>query len=129
MLIDSCEIDIRDPLLHLIALVGGNSSAVVRISTGIYEIGHFGCSDFLKTFERYPQFDNYFDSCGVCDYWEQIIKACPEISESEKRKFLITLTPVIKAEQPQITVGVGINGVNILAIMIRNVNICMMKKI
>ena len=52
----------------------------------------------LKDFNHYPEFEN-IGSYGVCDHLQQILDKCPELQQSTDRHFVVTLTPVVKANQ------------------------------
>lgn len=86
-----------DLFLGMISYLNGSGSTK-EIANGIYEIGHFGGSHFLPGYERYPELS--VEPYGVCDSYEQIIEACPELS-AEGRAFVITLTPVYRNNQPK----------------------------
>ena len=68
-----------------------------RLLSGMYIVGHFGSSAFLRNYEPYPE-DLSISPYGVCDNDAQIEFNCPELITS-KRKFVVTLTPVEKAKQ------------------------------
>ena len=76
-----------------------------RIQQGIYEIYHFGSSDFLSFDNGYYRWDTEdtrllsIDVYGVCDSIEQIIKQCPELQDPI-RQFVITVTPIIRKDEP-----------------------------
>ncbi len=103
MLIDEPRVirDSADPILMLI----GDRKEPIRIQQGIYEIGHFGSSAFLRDYEHYPElFDedagedpadrwNYPGSYGVCDSVENLLAKIPLLAES-KRQFVITVKTV-----------------------------------
>ena len=97
MLIDENSILYPNPMLALIGSINGNGDSNRKIQTGIYEITHFGSSSFLEDYESYP--DLSINSYGVCDDYQQILDQCPELQD-ENRKFVITLTAIIKALQP-----------------------------
>ena len=86
-----------DQIGAIIAITNGNDPHAKEIRTGVYEIGHFGSSCFLPGYEQYP-IDLSVGPYGVCDDAEQLLEACPEL-EAEGREFVITLTPVLKANQ------------------------------
>lgn len=71
---------------------------VSQISAGIYEIDHFGSSDFLEGYKEYP--DVGVGPYGICDNPQQILTAYPEL-EKAGRNFVITLTRIKRSEQPQ----------------------------
>ena len=98
MLVDDLRVFRKDPILELIAGLDNGGNAKKQIATGIYQIGHFGSSSFLPGYEGYIE-NLSISSYGVCDNYHQILKQCPEL-ELSNRKFLITLTPVVKANEP-----------------------------
>lgn len=102
MLIDHVEsvTFTNDPILNLTASVNKNSIHAKKIDIGVYEIGHFGSSHILPSFEHYPDLEN-IECYGVCDNVEQIFEKEPMLTTSH-RKFLITLTKVMKATQSPI---------------------------
>ena len=83
-----------------------------------YEINHFSFDVMLppalKEWDNradwaeestpcYPKLLNYkgesFPNGGVCDDLAQIFEQCPEIVRDEERKFIISLTPIVRADQ------------------------------
>ena len=100
MLVSCSQIIIGDPILNCIA--GGRQSK--ELQKGIYEIHHFGSSDFPRGYEQYPDFDQiegidlYRGCYGVCDSVENLLQVYMELQTSD-REFTVTLTPIIKAEQ------------------------------
>ena len=70
------------------------------IAEGVQQIGGFGSSASYPQYEHYPDFEEYFGPYGVCDNYQQIIEKCPEISESQDREFMITLTEIKKSDEP-----------------------------
>jgi len=97
MLVDEDMIMIPNPILSLVSSVGGRETKTKRIREGIYEIGHFGSSNFLRGYEDYPELS--IESYGVCDNLEQILEQCPELS-CEVRQFVITMTLLEKSAEP-----------------------------
>lgn len=100
MLIDEPAVLIaaRDPILTLIAGLNGNNPKPTPLIKGVYEIGHFGSSDFLRGFyEQYPnlcQDDEPYIGCyGVCDDISNLLDRCPLLVESS-RQFVVTFTRV-----------------------------------
>lgn len=93
MLVDEPMVLIQNPILAIIA----NGKKNRRIETGCYQIGHFGCSNFLVGYKQYPVLSirNY----GVCDSLEQLKAKCSDLFDPY-RKFVVTLTEVKKDEQP-----------------------------
>ena len=85
-------------MLALIARINGNSGDAKEIKTGIYEIGHFGSSDFLRGYEEYPELS--VGPYGVCDSVEQLLAACPELESDPSRKFVVTVNRLTRESQP-----------------------------
>jgi hypothetical protein len=99
MLIDEPRVLVRDPILEMIGSANGNRQSS-RLQQGIYQITHFGSSHFLRDgYEEYPE-DLPVNCYGVCDTVEQLLAACPELEGDPERQFVVTLTPVLKANQP-----------------------------
>jgi hypothetical protein len=96
VLIKEPKIMEADSVLSMIAAINGNSGTAKELSPGIYEIGHFGASDFMSGYNKAPALP--VAAYGVCDNVEQLLQACPELEASE-RKFVITLTSVRKEAQ------------------------------
>ncbi len=105
MLIDEPRVLRRDFLLDIV----GDGKPSTRVSTGVYEVGNYGSSEFLRPgyyrFYDAPQLrdkdDEEFSNYGVCDDVKQIIERCPTIERDPNRKFVITLKAVIADEQPR----------------------------
>lgn len=107
-----------DPIFAMIAAVNGNDPTTREERVGIYRVGHFGSSDFLRGWESYADFaplpvtdampphmrEDAYDgsvsrnSYGVCDSVEQLLAHFPEL-EAPGREFVVTLTEVRKADQ------------------------------
>ena len=103
MLVSNRNAIFTDPILSILA----GSKKTIEIRPGVYEIGHFGGTSFLEDYEHYPEFngsdigievDTYRGPYGVCDNFEQLLAAYPEL-EAEDREFVVTLSPIRKAEQ------------------------------
>ena len=94
MLIQENQILNLSPILEVISC--GKPSR--ELQTGIYEIGHFGMSNWPFGYERGTKLS--IAPYGVCDTVDQILAACPELQADLKRQFVITVTPVVKNEQP-----------------------------
>lgn len=96
----ACDAVLRpDVILDMIS--GGEKAS--EMQTGIYRIGHFGCSNFLPGFEDYPEFgsiddEEYRGPYGVCDSAAQLLEKYPEL-EAPGRSFVVTLKEVKKSEQ------------------------------
>ena len=68
-----------------------------ELRQGVYEIGHFGGTNFMRGYEQYPE--TTVGPYGVCDSVEQLLAACPEL-EDRGREFVVTVTPVCKDDEP-----------------------------
>lgn len=107
-----------DPIFSMIAAVNGNDPSTQEDRVGIYRIGHFGSSHFLRSWEQYPSFDSIpvtdtmpahmkedayegqlsRNAYGVCDSVEQLLAHFPEL-EAPGREFVVTITEVRKENQ------------------------------
>lgn len=96
MLVREIQAMVPDSILAVLALMRGKSSGATEICEGVYEVHHFGSSDFLRGYEQYPEVT--VGPYGVCDDLQQLLDACPEL-EAPGREFVVTLTPVTRAEQ------------------------------
>lgn len=93
MLIDDPSLETcADPILQITA--GGR--AQIHLCLGVYEIFHFGHSNWPPGYEQYP---SGLEPYGVADNVEQIIAANPVLQDPD-RKFVITVTRIKKSEQP-----------------------------
>lgn len=104
MLVDHEPVRRPDLILDLVASVNGRANKTTKLATGVYEIPHFGSSNWpygVKTWkDTLTSEEEELDQYGVCDNWEQILEEYPVVATSPIRCF-ITVTPIIKAEQPQ----------------------------
>jgi hypothetical protein len=102
MLINEPKIYQQDPIYAAIAKALGGSDETIELKNGIYQLGCFGGSSFLGNYEHYPNFDevndDYRGPYGVADDIDQILAKYPELEASD-RKFIVTVTPVVKADQ------------------------------
>lgn len=98
MLRDDASVRIQadnDFLLDIIA--EGRKSETLR--PGIYQMYHFGHSHFLEdSYDGYPT-ELSIECYGVCDSVENLLMKCPELAALADRRFIVTLTPIRKAEQ------------------------------
>lgn len=99
MLINDDQILLGDPILNMVAKMNGNTEPPKLLQQGVYQVGHFGSSDFPRGFNHYPTLSDYFGPYGVCDNVQQILDQCPELEASTDRQFLITVTPIVRANQ------------------------------
>lgn len=91
----------NNPVADMIAEINGNSTTIIRLEKGIYQIGHFNFEHVMTQkldFDKiYPELGGF--SCyGVCDDYKQILEQCEEL-KNEKRKFVVSVTPVEKSNQ------------------------------
>lgn len=97
------EMEVMAPKMNgdiyaIIAMLNGRASGAQEIREGVYEIGHFGGTSFLRGYEHYPS--NLSVHCyGVCDSVDQLLEKCPELVESD-RKFVVTVHTLKKSDQP-----------------------------
>lgn len=91
---------VPDFVLAMVAAVNNRSADTKKLADGVYEIGHFGGTSFLRDFEHYPELKTesgeWFGPYGVCDNYQQILDQCPTLANDENRRFVITLTRVTK---------------------------------
>lgn len=97
MLISEPSMMHTDPILAMIAAINGRSGNTKEVRPGVYEIGHFGSSGFLREYDHYPE--TSVGPYGVCDSVEQLLTACPEL-EAAGREFVVTVTPIRKVDEP-----------------------------
>lgn len=89
----------RDPIFSALAGISGRSASPSEIRPGVYEIGHFGSSHFLRDeYERYPDLPEV-GSYGVCDSIENLLEKAP-VLQQPGRDFVVTLTRVCKDDEP-----------------------------
>lgn len=98
MLIDCPQVSKPDATLAMLAMVNGRGVETKKLATGVYEIGHFGSSRWPSGRALNDDGFEKWGSSGVCDNYEQVIAHHPEVNDPET-KYVITLTPVIKADQ------------------------------
>lgn len=100
MLIDHDSLTTPDPILSMIGKMNGEPETS-RLAQGIYQIGHFGSSDWPKGFKKGWQQEEglSINSYGVCDDHQQVLYQCPELQDPG-REFVLTLTEIRKDTQP-----------------------------
>lgn len=100
MLVDVELKPYRDPIASVIATVNGNSTEVVCLKKGLYQIGHFSFNMEMAvalTFEQeYPDFGSYPDCYGVCDSPDQFCSKFEELLEKDERNLVVSFTHVRK---------------------------------
>lgn len=97
MLIDDPAMYEKDWILMAMAAANGRSPDTVRVAEGVFEVGHFGSSNWPIGFEQFPDLSG--PSYGVCDHYSQIVDAIPELNDPD-RKFAIAITQVRRGDQP-----------------------------
>lgn len=97
MLIHEPSVFIQDPVLSLIAKINGLPEEVIELQEGIYQVGHFGSSNFLEGYNQYPYLP--IGAYGVCDNVDQLLEKCPELT-APGRNFIVAITPVHRDKQP-----------------------------
>lgn len=97
------DVEIRQNFIgSMIAAMNGNSSNVVRLGTGLYQVGHFSldnCIDRELIVNRFPTF-NYEPGSGVCDDPDQFMELYGSILGCEDRWYVVGFTPVYRDSQP-----------------------------
>lgn len=78
-----------DPIL---TFMSGNSSGPQKIREGVYEIGHYGSSDFMRGWDQYADLGEH-NPYGVCDGVDNLLEAMP-VLQDQARQFVVTLTKV-----------------------------------
>jgi len=103
-LVDNPMMLVCDPMLQIIGSELPGSER--HVATGVYEIRHFGGSNYPIT-PHYDIMDDDYDDrelpisdYGVCDHYEQILERCPLLASAEDRRFSIALTLVTRESQP-----------------------------
>jgi hypothetical protein len=91
----------RDPIMMAIASVNGHRRDTARLRKGVYEVGHFGSSDFLRgLYEQYPTLtpdgEPYIGCYGVCDGVDNLLRCIPMLEADQEREFVVTLTKVTR---------------------------------
>lgn len=108
------NLNLRDPILDLIAKINGNSGEVREISRGLYECGHWNFDGLLKNvavIEDYPELDitckvydqeddeeyeTTLNAYGVCDSPAQFkIKVGNKLIHS-KKKYVVSFVHIKK---------------------------------
>lgn len=104
----AADVRTKDPAVKQILELLGNKDTVTELMVGVYTMSGFGGTHMLRDFEHYPEFEpgktaskfeDYRGSYGVCDSLEQLLEVYPELENSD-RKFVVTMSEVIKANQP-----------------------------
>lgn len=81
-----------DPILAMMARMEGKTAGPQKICEGIYEVAHFGSSDFLRDWNSYADLGEH-NSYGVCDDADNLLAAMP-VLQDPARQFVVTLTKV-----------------------------------
>jgi len=80
-----------------------------RIQKGLYLSGmmnfefDFRDSNDVSHEKRFPEISDgdWFGSFGVCDTPEQLMERLPKVVTEGPRKFVISVTPILKEDQPE----------------------------
>jgi hypothetical protein len=102
MLIDEPMAMELDFIANMIGGLNGNEMSPKRLEAGIYERPDFGGSHFLPGYSQFIyEIDNMLSigEYGVCDNYQQILDQCPELKLDNSRKFVVTITPVLRKNQ------------------------------
>lgn len=97
-----CDVSfVKCSITNMIAQARGNSTDVIRLREGVYQIGHFSFGHMISSFNEIDEWLDLdeFDFYGVCDSYAQIIEQNPVLETSERR-FVISVTLVEKAKEP-----------------------------
>ena len=91
---------------NVVAEVSGNRlrGGTIRIATGVYERGSFGCTNYVPGWDEWPDFrdgepPSWRGPTGVCDTVDQVLQHYPELEADPERTFVVFLTRVRKADQ------------------------------
>lgn len=94
------EVFSRDPILVLLGSMDGEDPTPRQVRIGVWEVGHYGSSDFLRgLYEQYPENlsadpDAYLGPYGVCDDVADILRVYPLLEADPVRKFVVTMKRV-----------------------------------
>lgn len=108
----------NDSIMAIFSLMNpGKDPDNKLLEYGVYEVAYGNLCNVLRgmcrsieglTLEEWPEFEgpnlandseDWFNSYGVCDSYQQVFDKCPEIKDSTDRYFLVSVTPVNKSEQ------------------------------
>jgi hypothetical protein len=90
----------RDPILIMLAGMDGTDPIPRQVRIGVWEVGHYGSSDFLRgLYEQYPENlsadpDAYLGPYGVCDDVGDILRVYPLLEADPARAFVVTMKRV-----------------------------------
>lgn len=88
----------NDPILALIATVNGREPGAVRLQQGVYEVGHYGSSSFMRGYDEYPNLGPEHGSYGVCDGAENALDVL-KVLQDPARQFVLVLTKVTRDKE------------------------------
>lgn len=95
MLVDNPSVLRVDPILAMIAKVNNQNPVATRLAQGVYQVGHFGSSDFLLEWGNQWEVDlGDHSHYGVCDDLTNLLETIPLLQADPDRQFLVTLTRV-----------------------------------
>lgn len=80
-------------ILDLIAAMHGHSNDVEKLSTGVYQVGHFNFETYLGNYD-YTEV-----GYGVCDNYQQVID-CYNLNEMGG-DYVLAITPIYKSHQSE----------------------------
>lgn len=107
MLIDEPQVareSASHPIFAALSAMSGRRVGAERLQQGIYQIGHFGSSNFLSGYNEYPDLGEH-GSYGVCDDAANLLDKL-QVLQDPNRKFVVTLTEV-KRDQSNAGQGGG----------------------
>ncbi len=82
----------------------GSKYQGIEVIPGIYiaglNAGHFISGIILDEYDSFSKDGDCRDNYGVCDNHEQILNHYPELQGCTDRNFVVLMTPIIKAEEP-----------------------------
>jgi hypothetical protein len=92
-----------DPIVDMIASLNGNSTIVLPLEPGFYQIGHFSLGNLIgsQLKQEWPDIKGIPNCYGVCDTPSQFIRKYKKILSSDKRRFIVSFTIVLKKKQSE----------------------------
>jgi len=83
----------------------GSKYQGIEVIPGIYIAGlnanHLISGIVLDEYDSFSKDGDYRDNYGVCDNHRQILAHYPELQGCTDRNFVVFMTPIIKAEEPE----------------------------
>lgn len=100
-----------DAITRAIAEAGGRGADTRRVSTGVFEIGHFSFDTLLSSrggnlrqeddWDGYPRdLPSGLPCYGVCDSIEQFMADFAEALQSDSREYCVSFTHIAKEPEP-----------------------------